>query len=496
MIQGSYQNVNGTSANGKPADKPIMFITLFDHDAAKLRSIGLDARQRPEAGIFDRHTLREFRKRDVAIVNLEAFRDDDWAQRALADVAKAAKRCGILVPEACQDRSDPKTNLDDVFASYDDYGYHDHHAETFCKEAELYLEPAAKHRPTETDKPRKRANLVVASSIKPMPIEWLWNDRIPLGTLTSFAGDMKLGKSSVAIDLAAAVSRGRPLPQERERREPGSVVIMSAEDDPARVIIPRLISSDADLTKIHILDSVIMPDGAEAFPSLRADIDTIASKIDELNDCRLVIIDPITAYLEGIDDHKNAQLRGVLGPLSQQAERLDISIVLITHISKGNGTHAKHRVAGSIAYVAACRANFLFVEDKTDPTRTRCLMIPNGCNLSPVIKALAYSVRNRGDGTAVEWDDEPVDITADQAIAVDAADDDRSIHSEVDDWLRGQLAGGSRPVTEILSEGKTMHYSDKQIRASKDRLSVIHTRCGFGKDSITSWSLPDPPETY
>ena len=54
---------------------------------------------------------------------------------------------------------------------------------------------------------------------------------------------------------------------------PGSTILMSAEDDPARTIAPRLVAGGADLTKIHILESMILADGAETLPSLRADID-------------------------------------------------------------------------------------------------------------------------------------------------------------------------------------------------------------------------------
>lgn len=481
---------------GKPGlnGKPILFVTLFEHDAARLRAIGLDARRRPEAGIFTKEHLKEFKKRDVAILQLSPFRNDDWPQRAIAEIAKTAKKCGIFTPEACLDRTLSEPTLDDVFRSYDEFGYD--HAETFELEAQIYLEDAARHRPAEPDGPRKRASIMNASTIKPLPIEWLWENRIPLGCLTTFSGDPKLGKSFVSLDLAAAVSRGRPMPGETERHDPGSVVILSSEDDPARTIVPRLISSHANLEKIHILDSIILADGNEAFPSLRADIDAIMKGVEEIGDVKLIIIDPISAYLGGTDDHRNAELRSVLSPLAQAAERLDIAIVLITHLNKSNGTNGKHRVTGSIATVAASRANFLFAQDKNDPTHRQCFMIPNGCNLAPECATLAYSIVDRGDGPAVEWSDAPIEITAEQALATEPVDDDRSTHDEIDVWLKGELSSGSRPATEILALGRKMYFSDKAIRASKARLLITHNRCGFGKDSIVTWSLPNPEETF
>jgi RecA-family ATPase len=66
--------------------------------------------------------------------------------------------------------------------------------------------------------------------------------RVPLGMITMFAGDPKLGKSFVTLAMAAAVSRGLPLPMSNVPNEPGSTILMSAEDDPTRTIVPLIAS--------------------------------------------------------------------------------------------------------------------------------------------------------------------------------------------------------------------------------------------------------------
>ena len=146
------------------------------------------------------------------------------------------------------------------------------------------------------------------------PVEWLWAGRVPLGMITMFAGDPKLGKSYVTLAMAAAVSRGLPLPMGDVPNQPGSTILMSAEDDPARTIVPRLDAAGADLTKVHILESVILANGSETLPSLRADIDAITAAAARLGDCRLIVIDPVSAYLKGVDDNRNAVLRGCSRP--------------------------------------------------------------------------------------------------------------------------------------------------------------------------------------
>ena len=199
--------------------------------------------------------------------------------------------------------------------------------------------------------PRPRFRMTRAADVTCRPVEWLWGDRVPRGMLSLFAGDPKLGKSLVTIATAAAVSRGAALPGDDPPDGPGSVVLLSAEDDSARTIVPRLKAAGADLSRVHILESVYLADGSEALPSLRSDIEAIEEAVTSLGDCRLTVIDPVSAYLGGTDDHKNAELRGVLSPLKRVAERTNAAVVLVSHLNKSGSTNAKHRVTGSIAYV-------------------------------------------------------------------------------------------------------------------------------------------------
>jgi len=109
--------------------------------------------------------------------------------------------------------------------------------------------------------------LTCAADVEPREVDWLWPGRVPLGMITLFAGDPKLGKSYVALATAAALSRGLPLPMGDLPNRPGSTILMSAEDDPGRTIVPRLIVAGADLAKVHILESISGP-AAPAISSL------------------------------------------------------------------------------------------------------------------------------------------------------------------------------------------------------------------------------------
>jgi len=340
----------------------------------------------------------------------------------------------------------------------------------------------------ESSGPRYRMRC--AADITPQPVEWLWKDRVPLGMLTLFAGDPKLGKSFVTVAMTASVSRGAALPGSEPPNGPGKVVLLSAEDDASRTIVPRLKSAGAILGNVHLLESVIVANGAEALPSLRVDVDAIEQAASSLGDCKLIIVDPVSAYLGGADDHNNAELRGVLSPLKAMAERTGAAIVLVTHLNKGSGVNGKHRVTGSIAYVGACRANFLFAREKDDPTGRRVLMLDNGCNLADSVPTLAYQIEDRGEGPAVEWAREPVSVTTEAALAAESeSPDERYERRECDKWLREVLAGGPVLQTEIETMGRDAGFRVSALNRAKQRIGARTDRDGFGKGSKCYWTL-------
>ena len=101
-------------------------------------------------------------------------------------------------------------------------------------------------------------NLIRLDTVEPKVVEWLLPGRIPLGMLTMLAGDPKLGKSLVALDIATRVSTGDAWPAgiEQDQREPGDVILMSGEDHPNYTIRPRMDAMGADDKRIHLFNTV------------------------------------------------------------------------------------------------------------------------------------------------------------------------------------------------------------------------------------------------
>ena len=89
-------------------------------------------------------------------------------------------------------------------------------------------------------------------------IEWLWYPYIPFGKLTIIHGDPGEGKTTLILQLAALLSRGDKLPCDDTEREPISIIYQTAEDGLGDTIKPRLLSGNADCTRIKVIESSIL----------------------------------------------------------------------------------------------------------------------------------------------------------------------------------------------------------------------------------------------
>ncbi|MFH5806324.1 AAA family ATPase, partial [Alienimonas sp. DA493] len=201
------------------------------------------------------------------------------------------------------------------------------------------------------------------ADVTPAFVEWLWEGRISLGKITLIAGLPGLGKTYVTVDLAARTSVGRPWPDGRGAPPRGDVVILNAEDDAGDTIRPRLDAAGGDPSRVHVLEAVRGPDGKERGFDLAADLDRLRTMLRKLPDPKLVIVDPVNAYLGRADSHKESEVRGVLAPLGRLAAEFGVAVVLVSHLNKGSGAGAMGRVTGSLAFVGAARAAWLISDD-------------------------------------------------------------------------------------------------------------------------------------
>jgi putative DNA primase/helicase len=347
-----------------------------------------------------------------------------------------------------------------------------------------------------------------ASDIQPERLEWVWPGRIARGKAALLGGPPGLGKSQVTANIAATVSTGGHWPCHEGRAPQGDVVILSAEDGMADTIVPRLIAAGANTKCVHIVAAATKLDGTgrKTF-SLKTDVDLLEELSREIGSVRLIIIDPISAYMGGADG--NVETREVLEPLAEMANRLGIAVVAVTHLNKGGGggQSALNRFAGSIAFVAAARSAYLVIEDSEDENRRLFLQAKN--NLGPKGKGLAFRVEQRlitGDILAsnISWESDHVTASVDEALLASetkGGGESRSGKDEAADFLRSVLSAGSMAVADIEAEARAAGLlgrdspigQNKTFRDARKELGVTSSRDGFGPGSKYVLSLPGGP---
>ena len=316
-------------------------------------------------------------------------------------------------------------------------------------------------------------SVVCIADVKSKPVSWLWPGRIPLGATTLLVGNPGDGKSMTAIDIHARSSTGAQWPDGSGNAPLCESIILASEDDIETTIRPRLEAAGADLGLIHCIDGVshVHPKtGKKLTRSVRLDIDIdrIGNLLSQRPAVKLLTIDPISEYLGRADSHNNAEVRGVLSPMSALAARFGVAVQNITHMSKGSaGGPALYRAMGSLAFTAQARVAWCHIRDSDDPERILWLLLKN--NIHKRLPGLAYRIVEPG---RIEWQVGDVETSADDAMAAGGKKTGGAL-DKAKEWMGTRLADGKEVESEKLKdEAKAAGYSFTTHKRAKDEIGV------------------------
>jgi putative DNA primase/helicase len=357
--------------------------------------------------------------------------------------------------------------------------------------------------------PMRRLITHRASDLQPEKLIWVWPGRIPEGKLVLVGGPPGLGKSQLTAFMAATISNGGDWPCNEGSTAVGSVIFMSAEDGIEDTVVPRLMAAGANLDRVHIVASATKPDGTRKTFSLKTDVDLLETKAKEVADVRRIIIDPISAYMSGTDANGNAEIREMMEPLSEMANRLHIAVLAVTHLNKGGGggQTALQRFSGSIGIIAAARAGFVVLEDPESEGRRLLLEVKS--NLGPKCKGLAFRMEQRlvAEGIVssnIFFENQYVSQSSDEALTASenrGGDGSQTTGKEdVAEFLTEVLEAGPVDVeverqarlAGLLGDTKRIR-ENKSFRAARKQLGVLSKHDGFGLGSRYVLSLPGAP---
>lgn len=309
------------------------------------------------------------------------------------------------------------------------------------------------------------------SDISPVRVDWLWYPYIAYGKITVLQGNPGDGKSHVGIQLAAALSSKGMLPN--GTRLPGTqhVIYQCAEDGLADTIKPRLIDAGADCSNVAFLDDEI----------LTLDDEKIREAIVDYG-ARLLVIDPLQAYLGNSDISSASSIRRIMNRLCRWAGIYNCAVLIIGHLNKKESANDLYRGLGSIDVTAAARSVLQLDQNPYYPD-------------IKVIRHVKSSLAAKGDnvmfriipGHGLEWIH---DCEADEnssEIKTEVKDLDISKQETVARLIKDALKEGPVSGAELLHMFINMGIGMKTVRNVKSMLGIQSVR----KDNKWFWVMPE-----
>lgn len=344
-----------------------------------------------------------------------------------------------------------------------------------------------------------RAELTPASSIKPVPIRWLWPGWIARGKLTVLAGAGGSGKTTLAIGLIGTLtSRGR-WPDGELCANPGNALIWSSEDDPADTLVPRLMAAGADLSRVHIIQGRVNSAGESEPFDPAADFDLLRDAVELIGGASLLLLDPVVNVVKG-DMHRANEVRRSLQSVVDFAEAHQCAVLGISHFSKGSGASSPaDRVIGSQAFGALARA--VLVAAKQEDSDVRVLARAKS-NISNDQGGVGYVVEpcTVGDGietTRVLWG-ERIEGSAREILAdVEGIGDDgqRSEQEDAEQFLQDLLSAGPVPVKQIKADASGAGFAWRTIERAKKSIGVDAVKVGMKEGWVWQLGVEDRQES-
>ena len=298
--------------------------------------------------------------------------------------------------------------------------------------------------------------MIRMSEIQSQEIEWLWYPFIPYGKLTIVQGDPGDGKTTLVLNIAAKLSKGECLDEDMKLTEPVNVIYQTAEDGLADTIKPRLELAGAECERIIVID--------ESDKSLSMIDERLEEAIVKTN-ARLLILDPIQAYLGGgMDMNRANEARDMTKKLGLLAEKTKCAIVLIGHMNKASGNKAAYRGMGSIDFFAVARSVLLVGRVEGEPNTRAVVQIKN--NLAAFGHPKAFSLSENGFKWLGDYE-----ITADEVLGGIAPKINKLETAK--QFLR-ELAKNSNMMSskEIFDKAEEQGISKRTLENAKKELGV------------------------
>ncbi|UPW02868.1 AAA family ATPase [Rhodococcus pyridinivorans] len=335
----------------------------------------------------------------------------------------------------------------------------------------------------------RRLKVTRGSEVKMQRVTWVMEDWIPAGSLTLLAGREGLGKSTLAAQICAQITRGQL--EGELHGVPRNVLYVHSEDSREITVAPRLKAAGADMSRVLFVD---VETSHTDSGTLILPLDTLAlEKVIAQNQVAFMVLDAATSSmsseLSGKDDRA---VRQYLEPLAQLASRQGCVVFGLCHFGKRDGADTGKLILGSIAWSQVARSVLSVAKDE----ETGNLVVTNTKgNLAPRVRSMEATITTTtittedGDTEvgALHWLGETTRDARELLAEPDGTD--REDRNEAQAWLEDYLTEHGRTAAKtVKADGRKQGLSDATIKRAAKSLGVVYEMAGFPRTSM--WSLP------
>lgn len=329
------------------------------------------------------------------------------------------------------------------------------------------------------EKQNVELKLIHMEDVVSKEVEWLWYPYIPYGKITIIEGDPGEGKTTLVLKLAAALSKGLPLPCDDDKEyEPIHIIYQTAEDGIEDTIKPRLEKAGADCSMIRVID--------ETDKELSMTDDRLEQAIIETG-ARLIILDPIQAYIGAtVDMHRANEIRPVLKHLGIIAEKHNCAIILIGHMNKASGSKSTYRGLGSIDIQATARSVLLVARLRDKPNIR--IMAHDKSSLAPAGDAIGFEMTEDNGMVCIG----PYDITIDELLSGNEGRGKKKL--DIAENFIKEYFGSNKviPSNEIMMEAAKRSIKRNTLLSAKKKLGITSDKEKAEDGTIYwTWIMPE-----
>ncbi|MCC6681137.1 MAG: AAA family ATPase [Phycisphaeraceae bacterium] len=332
-------------------------------------------------------------------------------------------------------------------------------------------EPSDTTQSDETQLPKMRALAMrIGIDVDDEMTSYLWRRRLINGSLNVLFSRPGRGKSTVAADITAHVTRGRSW-ADGSVCESGSALYLRGEGTD-RAIHDRMLQAGADPSRYAIIGRA---EGAgNPMIDLASDVPLLAARLDDLPYTKLIIVDTLDSLYPSMNMIDNAKIRACLWPLQELAASRNICVLICAHTNKGGHADPLDRLSGGRAIGGAARAVWYLgkIDCEADEHYLACVKA-NDFLAAPAMEYAIVGCGNVDMPGAIRWIGERDDVSAwDLDNLQKQGGDGTSKAQQCADWLAHLLAGGPVEVSKVNTLAEDAGFGEYVIKKAKRALNI------------------------